>query len=95
MGAYQETLGMQHNLFTHPNEYTIEINDNSYTIKNETESKDILSILNSIGYDENNIINKLKSDLQKSDFITDKEKDDTLAKLEMFLKQNGYLRTTT
>ena len=95
VGAYQETLGMQHNLFTHPNEYTIEINDNSYTIKNETESKDILSILNSIGYDENNIINKLKSDLQKSDFITDKEKDDTLAKLEMFLKQNGYLRTTT
>jgi len=94
VGAYQETLGMQHNLFTHPNEYTIEIDDNSYIIKNEVESKNILDILNSIGYDDGEILNQLKLDLQKSDFITKKEKDDTLAELELFLKQNGYLRTT-
>jgi len=95
VGAYQETLGMQHNLFTHPNEYTIEIDDNTYMIKNEVESKSILEILNSIGYDENKIFNTLKLNLEKSNFITDKEKDDTLAKLELFLKQNGYLRTIT
>ena len=94
VGAYQETLGMQHNLFTHPNEYTIEIDDDGYKILNEVESKSILNILDDIGYDKEIILNKLKSDLEKSSFITEKEKSDTLLKLEIFVKQNGYLRTT-
>ena len=94
IGAYQETLGMNHNLFTHPNEYTVYINDTDYEIKNEVESKSISGILESIGYDKNEILNKLKIDLQKSHFITEKEKNDTLAKLEIFVEQNGYLRTT-
>jgi arginine decarboxylase len=58
------------------------------------KSKSILSILGSIGYNEDEILNKLKGDLLKSEFITAQEKDDTLAKLEMFVEQNGYLRTT-
>jgi len=94
VGAYQETLGMNHNLFTHPSEYTVHINDTSYEIKNAIESKNILDILESIGYSKSEILNNLKSDLLKSDFITEQEKDDTLAKLETFLEQNGYLRTT-
>ena len=94
VGAYQETLGMNHNLFTHPNEYTININDDGHTIINAIESKNILEILESIGYKEDKILNKLKNDLEKSDFITEKEKCDTLASLETFLRQNGYLRTT-
>ena len=94
IGAYQETLGMNHNLFTHPNEYTININDSGYEISNEVESKNILDILDSIGYERDEILNKLKNDLTKSDFITEKEKCDTLAKLELFVTQNGYLRTT-
>ena len=94
VGAYQETLGMEHNLFTHPNEYTININDLEYEITNDVESKDILSVLESIGYDKEEVLNKLKTDLLKSDFITEKEKSDTLAKLELFVTQNGYLRTT-
>ena len=94
IGAYQETLGMEHNLFTHPNEYTIIINDSGYEIKNEVESKNILDILESIGYNKVEILSKLKTDLLNSDFITEKEKCDTLAKLELFVAQNGYLRTT-
>ena len=94
VGAYQETLGMEHNLFTHPSEYTIYISDTSYEIANVVESKNILEILGSVGYCEEEILNNLKTDLLKSDFITEKEKDDTLAKLETFLQQNGYLRTT-
>ncbi len=94
VGAYQEALGMNHNLFTHPNEYTIKISDNSYEIINAVESKNILNILESLGYDIVNISNKLKSDLSCSNFTTEQEKNDTLAKLELFLKQNGYLRTT-
>ena len=94
VGAYQETLGMNHNLFTHPSEYTIEINDAEYKITNEVESKNILDILESLGYDKDTVSNKLKNDLLHSEFITEKEKNDTLAKLELFLEQNGYLRTT-
>jgi arginine decarboxylase len=94
VGAYQETLGMQHNLFTHPNEYTVKINDTGYEITNAIESKTILNILKSIGYDTNEILNQLKNKLANSCFITEKEKNDTLAQLERFLNQNGYLRTT-
>jgi len=94
VGAYQEALGMAHNLFTHPNEYTIVIDDNGYKITNEVESKSILNVLNTIGYNKNELLNKLKIDLQKSSFITEKEKSDTLTQLETFVEQNGYLRTT-
>jgi arginine decarboxylase len=94
VGAYQETLGMQHNLFSHPNEYTIEIDDNGYNVTNETESNNILDILDDIGYNTEEILNKLKTDINNSTFITEQEKSDTLSKLEIFLHQNGYLRTT-
>jgi arginine decarboxylase len=94
VGAYQETLGMNHNLFTHPSEYTIKVTDSGYEVLNVVESKNILEILESIGYNKENILTKLKTDLSNSNFITEKEKNDTLAKLETFLKQNGYLRTT-
>lgn len=94
VGAYQETLGMNHNLFTRPSEYTIEIDENNYTITNTIDSNNILEILNSIGYDPDEILTKLKSDLLESEFITEKEKSDTLAKLELFVEQNVYLRTT-
>ncbi|MEO1953173.1 MAG: biosynthetic arginine decarboxylase, partial [Campylobacterales bacterium] len=94
VGAYQETLGMNHNLFTHPNEYTVEIDDNGYKLTNTIESKNLLDIVESIGYDKKLIYTNLKEKLQNSDFITEKEKNDTLAKLELYLQQNGYLRTT-
>ena len=94
VGAYQETLGMNHNLFTKPSEYTINIYDSGYKIANNRESKSILNILDSIGYDKDKILNKLEKELLDSDFITEKEKSDTLLKLKLFLEQNSYLRTT-
>jgi len=94
VGAYQETLGMQHNLFTHPNEYTVVIDDTGYKLINNIESKNLLAILDSVGYDTNQINLKLKQQLNNSNFITKKEKNDTLVKLKQYLQQNGYLRTT-
>ncbi len=94
VGAYQETLGMNHNLFTHPSECTIMINDNGYEIENFTESDNILNILEDIGYDSSKLLTNLKNKLVASDFSTEEEKTDTLQKLEMYLYQNGYLRTT-
>lgn len=94
VGAYQETLGMNHNLFTHPNECTIIIHDNGYEIENFTESDNVLNILEDIGYDSSKLLTNLKNKLALSDFMTEEEKTDTLQKLEMYLYQNGYLRTT-
>ena len=94
VGAYQETLGMIHNLFTHPSEFTIEIDEEGYAITHQNESKNILEILTSIGYEEKEIVTKLKNDIEKSDFIAQQEKSATLSKLELYLNQNGYLRTT-
>jgi arginine decarboxylase len=94
VGAYQETLGMNHNLFSRPNEYTIDINDDSYEVLNGIESENILEILNNIGYRGENILKKLESDVIQSGFIEEQEKADTLTKLKVYLEQNGYLRTT-
>lgn len=94
VGAYQETLGMNHNLFSRPNEYTINITNDAYSISNGIESESILDILEDIGYSSENILKKLENDIIQSEFIAKQEKVDTLAQLNIYLKQNGYLRTT-
>ncbi len=94
IGAYQETLGMSHNLFTHPNECNVEITEDGYLLHNLIESDNILDILDDIGYDKSQILIQLKNNLANSTFTTEEEKSDTLQKLELYLYQNGYLRTT-
>jgi len=94
LGAYQEVLGMNHNLFSHPNQCIIDINKDGYEIKEIKESDNILKIVSDLGYDEKNILIKLKNLISKSSFISAKEKSDTLQKLELYLNQNSYLRTT-
>lgn len=94
VGAYQETLGMHHNLFTHPNECTIIIDKESYTVEHIVESESLLDILGALGYDDKQTLNQLKTNLAKASFITAKDKSDTLSKLNLYLHQNGYLRTT-
>jgi len=94
VGAYQETLGMNHNLFTHPTECSVLITEDDYIIENIDESSTLLKVISSLGYDETQILIKLKNSLAHSTFITEEEKSDTLQKLELYLYQNSYLRTT-
>ena len=94
VGAYQETLGMHHNLFAHPSECSITINDEGFEIENLKESSSVFNVLNFIGYNSAELLIKLKNQLSMSDFSTEQEKNDTLQKLELYLHQNGYLRTT-
>jgi len=94
VGAYQETLGMQHNLFARPSEFTVVIHEDGYTIQNPIESNSIKEILCNMGYDITQLTQKLKSEIEQSDFISEQEKRDTLAQFETFIAQNGYLRTT-
>jgi len=94
IGAYQETLGMQHNLFSKPNEATIILDEKGYTIELIEESNSLLKVIESVGYNPEKTLKKLKQQLKISSFITEKEKNDTLRQLEYYLNQNSYLRTT-
>jgi len=94
VGAYQETLGMSHNLFAHPSECTVSVHEDGYEIVNINESNSLLKILSGLGYDDKQILIQLKNSLARSNFITEEEKSDTLQKLELYLHQNSYLRTT-
>jgi arginine decarboxylase len=94
IGAYQETLGMKHNLFEHPSECTIEFNHEGYEITHIKESSNMFSIIESLGYDSSQIMTTLKNNIAFSDFVSEEDTAETVQTLEMFLYQNGYLRTT-
>ena len=93
VGAYQEVLGMKHNLFTHPTETTIEIDKNGYKIKNILESQSIYDILEDLDYDMKEVERYLKNNIDEIENITDKEKDIILGQIYLFLNDNTYLKT--
>lgn len=94
VGAYQETMGMQHNLFTHPTEFTVEFNDDGdYEIKNIIEAQNILDILDDMDYDIKDVERRLKQKIEESDLIDDETKNYTLGRLYVFLSENCYLKT--
>ena len=92
VGAYQETMGMRHNLFAHPTELSVEINEDSFDIDNIIESNNILQILNEIGYNKNEVINIINEKIENS-LKEKKEIVKTKDMVEIFLKDNGYLKT--
>ncbi len=93
-GAYQEVLGMQHNLFTHPTEATIMIDSDGYKIENIKESSSIINILDDLDYDVHEIKKHLHMHINQSHFIKQDEKENILTILESLLSENGYLKTT-
>ncbi len=93
-GAYQEVLGMKHNLFTHPTEVTIQFDEkNLYYIENLTESKNIMDVLDEINYDKNHIDTKLKNLIEESTIINKQEKRELQNRLNFYLSENSYLKT--
>ena len=82
-GAYQEVLGMKHNLFTHPTEVTVEFDENgNFTLNNIIEAQNILEVLDDLNYDTKKLEQKLN--------IQDKELRN---KLYLYLHENSYLKT--
>ncbi|MEJ2468793.1 MAG: arginine decarboxylase, partial [Campylobacterales bacterium] len=94
VGAYQETLGMQHNHFSHPSEATVIIDDDGYQFTNLDEAEDILEVLDNLEYDPAAVLNQLETRIAESEFSTLEGNRDTLSTLKHYLAQNGYLRTT-
>ncbi len=93
IGAYQEVLGMKHNLFMHPTEATIEITEDDYSVKNIIKSASIIDILDDLDYDINEIQNILSKHIKSSAFIHESEQEEILHKITELLHENGYLNT--
>jgi arginine decarboxylase len=87
-GAYQDILGMRHNLFVKPHEVNIKfLDDGSYKLDNFLKSQKILDIFDDLDFDTKQLQNNLFSKLQSS-------KDIKLLKiLKSYLEDNSYLKT--
>ena len=89
VGAYQEILGMKHNLFTHPTEVTVRFDENGYTLENMVEAQTILDILYDLDYDINEIQANLKQLIAQSSCVN---KEKLLEILSILLHENNYLK---
>ena len=83
VGAYQDTLGMKHNLFSHPTEVNVVFKDGKVVLEKILESQKIIDILEDIDYDTEEIKSILKGRLQ----------EDIYKDLEKYLNENSYLKT--
>jgi len=83
VGAYQDTLGMKHNLFSHPTEVNIVFKNGKVILEKILESQKIIDILEDIDYDTDEIKSILKDNLSKENY-----KD-----LKKYLNENSYLKT--
>ena len=94
VGAYQEVLGMRHNLFTHPTEFSVVFDEKGkYEIENLLEAQTILDVLDDLDFDTKEIERRLKQKLDESVEIPQDEKKEVLGQLYVMLSENGYLRT--
>ena len=83
VGAYQDTLGMKHNLFSHPTEVNVIFKDGEIILDKIIESQTIIDILEDIDYDTSDIKKRLKENLDIN----------TYKILEKYLNENNYLKT--
>ncbi len=84
VGAYQDILGMKHNLFSHPTEINIVFENGEVKMEKIFESQKIIDILEDIDYDTEEIKNILYSNVDK----------ETYKILDKYLNDNNYLKTT-
>lgn len=93
-GAYQEVLGMKHNLFTHPTECVINFDDKGqYHIDKLIEAQNLMDVLDDLDYETNIIDKTLKYHIEDSKHLNSEEKRELLGKLYLYLSENSYLKT--
>ncbi len=94
VGAYQEVLGMQHNLFTHPTEATVEFDENGgYEIKDIIQAQNLIDILDDMDYDIKEIEIRLRHKIADSRLISEDKKKEIMGELYVYMSENNYLRT--
>ncbi|WP_353662301.1 biosynthetic arginine decarboxylase [Hydrogenimonas sp. SS33] len=94
VGAYQEILGMRHNLFTHPTEATVRFDkEGNVRIESVMEAQNILDVLDDIDYDTKEIERRIRQSIEESEILDENERKEILGELYLYLSENGYLRT--
>jgi arginine decarboxylase len=93
VGAYQEILGMKHNLFAKAHEIVVEINKKGFEISQVEESCSLLEILESVGYSENNISNKISSQIHTIKELSTQDKILLFEEFKKYFSQNNYLES--
>jgi arginine decarboxylase len=92
VGAYQEILGMRHNLFTAPNEANIEFDeDGNYKITQLFGTQTLNDILIDLDYDIDEVHRKLKTLIENTQYEDD-EKKELLGHLLVHLNDTVYLK---
>ncbi|HIP60949.1 MAG TPA: biosynthetic arginine decarboxylase [Sulfurovum sp.] len=93
-GAYQEVLGMNHNLFTHPTETVVTFdNSGKYMLSDTIDAQNLMDVLDDMDYDMDEIDRLLKKMIEDSTCIDEIEKQVILGKLYLYLSENSYLKT--
>jgi len=94
VGAYQEVLGMRHNLFTHPTEAIIVFDEaGHYRVERILEAQTVMDVLEDIDYDTKEIERLIRQRIEEAEGIDEDEKKEILGELYLYLSENGYLRT--
>lgn len=92
-GAYQEVLGMKHNLFTHPTEVIVKFDEEgNYIFEDIIEAQNLMDLLDDLDYDTSFIDKSLKQKIEEITMLTSREKDELLGKLYLYLGENSYLK---
>jgi len=94
VGAYQEVLGMQHNLFTHPTEATVYFDeDGEFEAGDIIQAQNLIDILDDMDYDIKEIEILLRHKIADSRHIPENKKKEIMGELYVYMSENNYLRT--
>jgi arginine decarboxylase len=93
-GAYQEILGMKHNLFTHPTEAVITFDEKgAYHIQQMILADTITEVLDDLHYNSRTITQTITTIINQQLLLSDDEKSRLIEKLYLYLSENSYLKT--
>ncbi|MRJ06637.1 MAG: arginine decarboxylase [Epsilonproteobacteria bacterium] len=92
IGAYQEILGMKHNLFSYTNEAIVGFDaEGNYRIESIEATQKIREILIDLDYDIDEVERLLKKNLEETT-LPDEEKKELLGELFLLLNDMVYLK---
>lgn len=92
VGAYQDILGMKHNLFSHPTELNVVFRNDEVVFENFLESQKILDILEDLDYDVEYLQRIIKDKIFRSE-ANDITKMKLYETLKRALNDSSYLKT--
>lgn len=90
VGAYQEVLGMKHNLFTHPTEFSVVFDEKGdYEVEDICEAQTILDVLDDLDYDTKEIERLLKQKIEDNNQLDMEEKKEIMGRLYVMRAKTG------